>query len=77
MQLWIVGVLLVAVGLAVWWMARKKVKSHYRLLDNSESCSSGACRDHPVLRYQRRASGDNHPASYGDPIRPPMFSKPY
>jgi len=28
-------------------------------------------RRHPVLAYQRAASYDTHPASYGDPIRPP------
>lgn len=35
---------------------------------NSQSRSS---RQHPVLAYQRAASYDTHPASYGDPIRPP------
>jgi len=28
-------------------------------------------RDHPVLAYQRQASFDTAPASWGDPIRPP------
>lgn len=33
-------------------------------------------RDHPVLKYQRKASYDTWPANYGDPIRIPDVAGP-
>ena len=49
-------------------------KSNYHPLSfNVESSTpqrQGYRRQHPVLEYQRKASLDTHPASYGDPIRP-------
>ena len=35
-----------------------------------DSPNSRNIRSHPVLEYQRNASYDTHPASWGDPIRP-------
>jgi len=33
---------------------------------------------HPVLEYQQKASAGNHPANWGDPIRPSTIgSRPF
>lgn len=61
-------------------VSAKRLTPEQHVQDNSQSkdlsqdmiIRSHSRREHPVLEYQRYASYDTHPASYGDPIRPPQ-----